>query len=118
MLLDRAAIVRSLYKGSARIISGPWAPDSPAYDANLPALPFDRAAAAKLLDEAGWIDSDGNGTRDREGKAFAFDLLVSEGSEIGRQIDEMLASELAQGRRDRPRPHARVGHVRGEGRRR
>ena len=29
MLLDRASIVRGLYRGSARIISGPWAPDSP-----------------------------------------------------------------------------------------
>jgi peptide/nickel transport system substrate-binding protein len=96
MLLDRASIVRGLYKGSARIVSGPWAPDSPAYDAGLPALPFDRAAAARLLEEAGWIDSNGDGTRDRGGKEFAFDLLVSEGSEVGRQIDEMLASELAR----------------------
>ena len=30
MLLDRPSIVRGLYRGSARIISGPWAPDSPA----------------------------------------------------------------------------------------
>src|SRR5262249_2476062 len=31
-----------------------------------------------------------------DGKEFEFDLLVSEGSEVGRQIDEMLASELAR----------------------
>lgn len=96
MLLDRAAIVRSLYKGSARIVSGPWAPDSRAYDANLPALPFDPAGAARLLAEAGWRDTNGNGTRDKDGREFEFDLLVSEGSEVGRQIDEMLASELAK----------------------
>jgi peptide/nickel transport system substrate-binding protein len=96
MLLDRAAIVRSLYKGSARIISGPWAPDSPAYDARVPPLPFDAAAASRLLDEAGWKDSDGDGIRDRGGRPFVFDLLVSAGSEIGRQVDEMLAAELAR----------------------
>ena len=96
MLLDRAAIVRGLYKGSARIISGPWAPDSPAYEARVPPLPFDPAGAARLLDEAGWKDSDGDGVRDREGRPFAFDLLVSAGSEVGRQIDEMLAAELAR----------------------
>lgn len=94
MLLDRASIVRALYKGSARIVSGPWAPDSPAYDASLPALPFDPPAAARLLAEAGWRDTNGNGTRDKDGKEFEFDLMVSEGSEVGRQIDEMLASEL------------------------
>ena len=60
-------------------------------------LPFDPPAAARLLDEAGWRDTDGNGTRDaKDGKPFEFDLLVSEGSEVGRQIDEMLAAELAR----------------------
>ena len=96
MLLDRAAIVRGLYRGSARIISGPWAPDSPAYDAGVAPLPFDPAAAARLLDEAGWKDAGGGGTRERDGRAFEFDLLVSAGSEIGRQIDEMLAAELSR----------------------
>ncbi len=96
MLLDRPAIVRSLYRGSARIISGPWAPDSPAYDASLTPLPFDPREAAKLLGEAGWRDTNGNGTIDRDGREFAFEILVSTGSEIGRQIDEMLAAELSR----------------------
>ena len=96
MLLDRASIVRSLYRGSARIISGPWAPDSPAYDATVEPLPFDPAAAAKLLDEAGWRAPSPGAPRERDGRRFEFELLVSAGSEIGRQIDEMLASELAR----------------------
>jgi peptide/nickel transport system substrate-binding protein len=96
MLLDRGSIVRNLFRGSARIISGPWAPDSPAYDASVTPLPFDPAAAAKLLDEAGWRDTNGDGTRDRAGREFAFELLVSAGSNIGRQIDEMLSTELAR----------------------
>jgi peptide/nickel transport system substrate-binding protein len=96
MLLDRAAIVRGLYAGSARIISGPWAPDSPAYDPDVAPLPFSPSEAARLLDEAGWRDSDGDGRRDRAGLPFQFDLLVSAGSEVGRQIDEMLAAQLAR----------------------
>jgi peptide/nickel transport system substrate-binding protein len=96
MMLDRASIVRGLYRGSARVISGPWAPDSPAYDADVAPLPFDPAMAARLLDEAGWIRPGGGGTREKDGRRFEFDLLVSAGSEVGRQIDEMLASELAK----------------------
>jgi peptide/nickel transport system substrate-binding protein len=96
MFLDRAAIVRNLYRGSARIISGPWGPDSPAYDARVPPLPFDPARGAALLAEAGWRDSNGNGVRDRAGREFEFDLLVSAGTTTGRQIDEILASELAR----------------------
>ena len=92
MLLDRASIVRSLYRGSARVISGPWAPDSPAYDASVQPLPYDPGAAAKLLEEAGWIDRGGDGIRDSGGRRLAFDLLVSSGSLIGQQIDEVLAT--------------------------
>jgi peptide/nickel transport system substrate-binding protein len=96
MLLDRVSIVRSLFQGSARVISGPWAPDSPAYDRTVEPLSFDPAGAARLLEEAGWRDSNGDGTRDREGKEFEFELLVSAGATIGRQIDETLAGQLAR----------------------
>ncbi len=96
MLLDRPAIVRSLYRGSARMISGPWAPDSHAYDASVTPLPFDPRAAALLLDQAGWRDTDGDGTRDRGGQELEFDLLVSAGSTAGRQINEIFAAELGR----------------------
>lgn len=96
MLLDRPSIVRGLYRGSARIISGPWAPDSPAYDATVTPLPFDPRAAVALLEQAGWRDTDGDGTRDRDGRELEFDLLLSAGSTTGRQINEIFAAELAR----------------------
>jgi peptide/nickel transport system substrate-binding protein len=92
MLLDRAAIVRSLYRGSARIISGPWAPDSPAYDASIEPLPYDPAAAGRLLEEAGWRDTNGNGWRDSKGRELVFEVLVSSGSLIGQQVCEVFAA--------------------------
>ena len=105
MLLDRPSIVRSLYRGSARMISGPWAPDSPAYDPSVTPLPFDPRAASGLLDEAGWRDTNGNGIRDRGAREFEFDLLVSAGSNAGRQICEIFEAELGKaGIRARIRP--------------
>jgi peptide/nickel transport system substrate-binding protein len=96
LLLDRAAIARGIFGGSARIISGPWAPDSPAYDARVVPLPFDPPGASALLSEAGWRDTDGDGTRDKGGKKFVFEILTSSGSVVGRQIDETFAAELGR----------------------
>ncbi|MGH9369229.1 MAG: ABC transporter substrate-binding protein, partial [Thermoanaerobaculia bacterium] len=105
MLLDREAIARDLFRGSARVLSGPWAPESPAYDPSIPPLPYDPEAASALLEEAGWRDRDGDGTRDRDGREFDFELLVSAGNTIGRQIDETFADSLARaGVRARVRP--------------
>jgi peptide/nickel transport system substrate-binding protein len=96
MLLDRASIVRNLFLGSARILSGPWAPDASVYDGTVAPLPYDPAAAKALLDAAGWRDTNGDGTRDSGGREFVFDLLVSTGTTLGRQIDETFAAELAR----------------------
>lgn len=41
-----------------------------------PALPFDAAAAARLLEAAGWRDGDGDGVRERDGVPFRFRLIA------------------------------------------
>ena len=41
-----------------------------------PPLPHDSAEAARLLDEAGWRDRDGDGIRERDGRPFRFSVLV------------------------------------------
>ncbi|HET7452653.1 MAG TPA: ABC transporter substrate-binding protein [Thermoanaerobaculia bacterium] len=94
MLLDRARLVRDLYYGTARILSGPWAADSPAYDPSVAPYPFDPAAARALLAQAGWKDADGDGVLDRDGRRFAFDLLYGAGGSSARQVCEVFKSEL------------------------
>jgi peptide/nickel transport system substrate-binding protein len=42
-----------------------------------PALPFDPVEAARLLTEAGWVDPDGDGTRERDGVPFRFELITN-----------------------------------------
>ena len=105
MLLDREGIARTLFRGSARVVSGPWAPESPAYDPAVTPLPLDPSSAAALLDAAGWRRSSPGGLRSRGGVPFDFELLVSAGNEIGRQIDEAFAAALSRvGIRARVRP--------------
>lgn len=61
-------------------------------------LPYDPEGARALLDEAGWIDRDGDGVRERGNTELRFELAVAD--ELGRQtgvfIKQMLARVGAQ----------------------
>jgi peptide/nickel transport system substrate-binding protein len=64
------------YRGLARTMTGPFLPDSPACDPTIQPLAHDPALAESLLADAGWIDRDGDGIRDRDGIALEIELMV------------------------------------------
>src|SRR5512141_2337842 len=59
--IDREAIVRTIWKGHADLVSSILPPGSWAQDPDLPAVASDPARARRLLDEAGFPDPDGEG---------------------------------------------------------
>jgi len=61
MAIDREAIVRTIWKGRADLVTSILPPGSWAADPDLPATLFDPARARRLLDEAGFPDPDGEG---------------------------------------------------------
>ncbi|MBN1918902.1 MAG: hypothetical protein JW889_13430 [Verrucomicrobia bacterium] len=94
-LVDRQTILDTIEFGLGQVVSGPLCPWSPAYDKTIEPLPYDPEAAKRLLDDAGWIDHDGDGIRDKvidgERVKFDFELKVSgTESEIGVILKEEL----------------------------
>ena len=78
--LDRRSFLQLEY-GSDQLVALGMAPISKtswAYpgDDKLNAYEFDLDKAAALLDEAGWVDSDGDGIRDKDGEALELTWLV------------------------------------------
>lgn len=58
-------IIREVFKGLARPLTGPFQPGTPAYNPSVPRVAYDLKKAAELLDRAGWKDTDQDGVRDK-----------------------------------------------------
>jgi len=63
--------------------------------------PYDPDAAIALLEEAGWVDNDGDGVRECDGCLYAeagtplsFELLTNAGNNIREQIIQVIKSDL------------------------
>lgn len=80
--LNREAMIADLLNGQAVPATSPVLPGSWAYNPDLPLIDYDPAAAAQLLDSAGWVIPDGAapGTptyvRQKEGVTLAFTLTT------------------------------------------
>ncbi len=67
--LDREAIVQTVFMGTSPVAHGPLSANTEGYDASLEGLyPYEPERAADLLDQAGWVDSDGDGIREKDGQ--------------------------------------------------
>ena len=79
--LDRQLVAEQVYQGFAiqadgtqPVLSVAYAPDRINTIYN-----YDPEKAMSLLEEAGWVDSDGDGIREKDGVKFSFECLYSEG---------------------------------------
>ena len=86
MLLDRQEILDTLYYGLGKVVTGPSDLNSPEYDSSIKPWPFDPEGAKALLDEAGWIDHDGDGIRDKDGTKLSFEFMFPPGAN---EVDQM-----------------------------
>lgn len=93
-LVNRELILEKILYNLGAIVTNPFYINSPEYDKSIEPYPYDPSRAEKLLEEAGWVDHDGDGIRDKDGVKFAFEFLIPGGSETGEKIATILKEEL------------------------
>jgi peptide/nickel transport system substrate-binding protein len=94
LCFDRPSINRDLLLGLTEPAVTFW-DNTPYANPNLEAYPYDPAAGMALLDEAGWIDTTGNGIRDKDG----IDLILVHGTtarEIRQDTQAVAQQNLAE----------------------
>lgn len=92
LAIDKKEIIQGVLLGLGRESTGPFTPESWAYNPAVKSAPFSPIIARKLLERAGWKDSDGDGTLDRDGKAFEFTISTNP------NFQRQLAAEIIQRR--------------------
>jgi peptide/nickel transport system substrate-binding protein len=94
LAFDRFSLNRDLLLGLTVPAATDW-DNMPYVDPTIEPWPYDPERAKELLDEAGWIDSNGDGTRDKDG----VELVLKYGTttrEIRRDTQAVVQQQLAE----------------------
>ena len=94
MCFDRFSLVSDLLLGKTEVAASFWH-NTAFQDPDLEPWPYDPARANALLDEAGWVDSNGDGVRDKDGE----ELILVHGTttrEIRANTQAVAQQQLAE----------------------
>ncbi len=95
-LINREQICKNLLKGDAQVPSGPFYIHGKQTNPDIKPWPYDPKRAVQLLDEAGWIDHDGDGIRDKDGVPFRFKYMIVSGTSLHEQIAKLVKDSAAK----------------------
>ncbi len=109
--LDREKLLNEIIPGVGQRADSPVLPNSWAYNPDIPRYPYDPDKAAAMLEEAGWVDGDQNGVREKDGRELAFTLL-SDDAPHSIAVAQALAQDWARiGVKATPRPVSFTGMI-------
>ncbi len=91
--IDRRAIAAKLMEGTVKVADSAINPNSPYYNAHVPAYEFDPEKARRLLDAAGWTPA-ADGVRQRDGERFSLAMLNRAGSTDRILVAQVIQSQL------------------------
>lgn len=78
LALDRQTLINEALNGQGIVAHGPIRSWSWAYDSQSPSVEYDPEQAEALLVGANWLDTDGDGIRDKNGRPLQFTLLTGD----------------------------------------
>lgn len=94
MMVDRKEILDKILLGQGEIVASIFYKFGDQVDPNIKPIPYDPQGARKLLAQAGWKDTNENGTLNKDGQEFRFTLISAAGSTTARSISLFMKEDL------------------------
>jgi peptide/nickel transport system substrate-binding protein len=91
--IDKQEIIDGVLLGYGTPCTGPFPPESWAYNPDAKDPEFDREKAKRLLAEAGWTPGKG-GTLYKDGEPFSFTLITNQGNNARIQTAQIIKEQL------------------------
>ena len=91
--VDKSEIIKTVLLGLGKVCTGPFVPESWAYNQQVKEAGFSPAKAKEILSECGWADHNNDGILDKDGRPFEFTILTNQGN-----LERQRAAEIIQAR--------------------
>ena len=93
--LDYKAMVDAVYLGRAYQIASNVLPVVPwAHDPSLPTYRYDPNSSRQILQDAGWVDSNSDGVREKDGQPLVLTLRTGAGNKLREDLGDLVQDQL------------------------
>lgn len=93
--LDYDTIINKVYLGQGYRLAANVLPAIEwAYNNDLQPYEYNQELAAQLLEEAGWVDEDGDGVREKDGRPLALNLATNAGNTTREDLGVLVQDQL------------------------
>lgn len=94
MAVNTDEMIRTLWGGMARASDSPMHPILWAHDPSMTPIPFDPEKVRAVLAGNGWVDRDGDGVLEKNGRRFEFEMISNQGNQLRADIMTMTQEYL------------------------
>ena len=92
--LDRSAILKTAYNGQGKLTKHIALEGTYAFNNQVKGYDFNPNEAKKILDEAGWKDTNNDGIREKDGQKMKFEIATNNGNKLREQSAVIIQQAL------------------------
>lgn len=92
--VDKNEIIKGVLLGLGRVCTGPFVPESWAYNQEVRPKEFSPARAKEILAACGWKDRNNDGILEKNGVNFEFTIITNQGNVERQRVAEIIQAKL------------------------